>query len=273
MPHGGALTTPTHLGPPVPHALVHQEGVSQAGRAEEGPTRTPGPSLGGPGPHLSGHIGAVPIEVVVLPVEGDVVAAPVDGAGAVALGLRAGPASTLAGAGESRTGAWRGRRRPDVPPLRAPGAPHGPLPGHAACEPSPAPQRCPAPPFGPGPCRRGHGALWTLASSPGHAPLRVLGTRSAGPGHSPGVAVHLDLVPRGVQVLVVHTRALLLHDAAPTAVVHQSLGTHAAADALRLVLGAAGHWGSGVRGQAGAALGSHPLMSPPHPDHSPWSKP
>lgn len=233
-----------HLGPPCPTPSCTKKGCHRLRGQRKGPPPAPGPSLGGPGPHLSGHVGAVPIEVVELPVEGDVVATPVDGAGAVALGLRAGPASSLAGAGESRTGAWRGRRRPMSPLLRAPGLPCGPLPGHASCEPSPARQHRPAPPFGPGPCRQGaeHGALWTLASSPGHAPLRVLGT---GVGHSPGVAVHLDLVPRGVQVLVVHTRALLLHDAAPAAVVHQSLGTHAAADALRVVLGAAG---TGVQG-------------------------
>lgn len=61
---------------------------------------------GGRRPHLSSHVGAVSIEVVVLPIEGDVVAAPVDGTGAVAQGLGAGPAPSLAGAAERGRGVW-----------------------------------------------------------------------------------------------------------------------------------------------------------------------
>lgn len=63
----------------------------------------------------------------------------------------------------------------------------------------------------------------------------------------PGVAVHLDGVAWGVQLLVVHTWArLLLHAAAP-AIINQPLGTHAATDALRVVLW--GGQGAGFRDQ------------------------
>ena len=74
--------------------------------------------------------------------------------------------------------------------------------------------------------------------TPPPPPPELLGPGSA--GHSPGVAVHLDLVPRGVQVLVVHTGTLLFHDAAAAAVIQQPVRANTAADALRLVLQGAG---------------------------------
>lgn len=163
-------------------------------------------------PHLSRHVGAVPVEIVVLPVEGDVVAAPVDGAGAVAQGLGARPAPSLAGAEESGKGAWRGRRGPGLPRCLEAARPcgrHGDSPTSSARARPPRPRLCGPPCAPPTPAK---------------------------PDHVPGVAIHLDLVPGGVHVLVVHTRALVLLDAAATAVIQQPVRAHTAADAHRLIL-------------------------------------
>jgi hypothetical protein len=67
---------------PTPRTLFHISGQASS--------RT------GPQSHLNSHIGAVSIEVIMLPVEGDVVATPVDRAGAVACIPGALPASFLA---------------------------------------------------------------------------------------------------------------------------------------------------------------------------------
>lgn len=85
---------------PPTHRPPHWAG-SSSGPAKWGPE-----SRGGCWPHLSSHVRAVSIKVVVLPIKGDVVAAPIDGTGAVAHGLGAGPAPSLAGAEESERGAW-----------------------------------------------------------------------------------------------------------------------------------------------------------------------
>lgn len=58
-----------------------------------------------PQSHLDSHIGAVSIEVIVLPVEGDVVATPVDRAGAVARIPGALPTSFLASTEKKSRGA------------------------------------------------------------------------------------------------------------------------------------------------------------------------
>ena len=124
----GSLTIP-HTRPWAPHT-PDTRGRSWNGRAKEGlpsdprpcPLRAsslgwdnPGPAVQGPQnrgglcpcprPHLNGHVGAVSVEVIVLPVEGDVVAIPVDGTGAMAHELGARPAPFLAGAGEREMGA------------------------------------------------------------------------------------------------------------------------------------------------------------------------
>lgn len=245
----GAFTTPTHAPPhPVPHTPP-QEGRGRQGR---GRAPLPGPlprhllsreqlgasrtqravewrqALPCPQPHLNGHVGAVSIKVIVLPVKGDVVAAPVDGTGAVAHGLGARPAPFPAGAEESQKGAWKGCR---APPPSAAHKPHPPKPS----DPGPCPDQSPT-------SQAGASGPWDCSG-----PLRGPRGRAGRGGLSPGVAVHPDPVPGGVQVLVVHTRARLLHHAAAPAIVNQALRAHAAADALCLVLGAGGRVGSGMR--------------------------
>lgn len=190
------------------------------------------------GPHLDGHVGAVPVEVVELPVEGDVVAAAVDGAGVVAHPLAAGPAAAVAGAGESgeRDGGLRGRPRP------------------AAGQAHPHWARTPQP----------------VGVGEGGAPARGTslgaGGRPGQAGGSPGVAVHCDMVAGRVQFLVVRAGARLLLHAAPPAVVHQPLGAHAAADALCLVLRADG---GQTRSSAARLTPAPRAPSPPRPPSPP----
>lgn len=105
---------------------------------------------GGRRPHLSRHVGAVPVEVVVLPVEGDVVAAPVDGAGAVAHGLGAGPAPALAGAEGRGRAVWSPGLPPRAgPPGRVPGDCANSSPGSVPAAPA-GPEHGPAAPARPG---------------------------------------------------------------------------------------------------------------------------
>ena len=116
---GHGMGGPRKGSPPTPDPL-HSEPPNRAGSspgpAGQGP-RSRGRPWPCPRPHLNGHVGAVSIEVIVLPIEGDVVAVPIDGTGAMAHGLGARPAPFLAGAEESEMGAWRGCRGPGPPPL------------------------------------------------------------------------------------------------------------------------------------------------------------
>lgn len=177
----GAFTTPTHAPPhPVPHTPP-QEGRGRQGR---GRAPLPGPlprhllsreqlgasrtqravewrqALPCPQPHLNGHVGAVSIKVIVLPVKGDVVAAPVDGTGAVAHGLGARPAPFPAGAEESQKGAWKGCRAPPPPQRLTNHTPPSPL--------IPAPVQTKAPPARRGP--RGPGTAAGPSEGPAGEP-------------------------------------------------------------------------------------------------------
>lgn len=234
-PHPGTRTLNHTHEPLSPRALRegHRTGAPREGQQY--------PSLGADHgtrarPHLSSHIGAVSVKIIVLPVKGDVVPTPVDGAGAVAHGLRARPAPSLAGAEESGKWAWRGHRGP-APPT---GQPRRQLTNHTYT----------------------HASVWTSPPSCPHhmfPPVPRVGPME--PGHLPGVAVHLDLVPWGVQVMVVHARAVLLHDTATTAIVQQPTWANAATDTLRLILQGPG---SGAQGFDARSRGpSRPYSGPP----------
>lgn len=131
--------------------------------------------------------------------------------------------------------------------------------GAAGAQVLPAAQRAAWPPGSTGPPLQQRARPASTPSSvctmrppaPPHSP--------AGPDRVPGVAVHRDLVPGGVQVLVVRTRALGLLDAAAAAVVHQPVRADAAADALCLVLQGAGEGTAGFRPR----WPSRPLLEPP----------
>lgn len=166
--------------------------------------------------------------------------------------LRAYPAAPPAGAEESGKGAWRGHRAQVPPPLL-----RGRLAGWALYGQPPRSSQTTRTRL---PCTWGQAAL----ARPRHAPARVPGLGSA--GHSPGVAIHLDLVPGQVQVPVVHTRALLLHNTATTAVIQQPNRANTAADALRLVLQGRGvGWGGTENSVRDLLRGPELALSLPSP--------
>ena len=206
----GGLTIP-HTRPWAP-LTPDTRGRSWNGRAKEGlpsdprpcPLRAsslgwdnPGPAVQGPQnrgrlcpcprPHLNGHVGAVSVKVIVLPVEGDVVAIPVDGTGAMAHELGARPAPFLAGAGEREmgaggaAGAWAPQPclESSLEPCRKPPAAHTSKPSYR----SPHQDQGPADPSQP------HGG----GCAPGQAPSGAL-RRPADPsqphggGRAPGQA-------------------------------------------------------------------------------------
>lgn len=104
--------------------------------------------------------------------------------------------------------------------------------------------------------------MWTSSPSCPHhmfPPVPRVGPME--PGHLPGVAVHLDLVSWGVQVMVVHAWAVLLRDTATTAIVQQPTWAYAATDTLRLILQGPG---SGAQGFDARSRGlSRPYSGPP----------
>lgn len=220
------------------------------------------------------------IEVVLLPIKGDVVAAPIDGTGAVAPGLGAGPAPFLAGAEKSKNGAEGAAGAQGTPLLRALGtmwtAPQARrLQDFASPKvPSSTPSRARALPAG-----WGHRALQTPdLLSRTHCPLSAWDQGQPGPATHHVLQSTLILSPGEYSCLL----CIQVHFSSVTQPPRPS--SICPSGHTQPLMHSVWYWGqpdNGVQGfdaRPALPLTAHltlqtPLTPPPTPDLSPWPKP